>query len=112
MEEDTETPGQSVQWGWTVMANVPAGHIDETTLLAARVNPFGAAQYEVACEIELGDGRRLPITIDVETAATLGRMLIEEAAISRKNSNDEYDAQMPRYADPRDDGNADEEVPF
>ena len=94
------------------LANLPAGHVNQTTLLTARIDPFGAAQYEVACEIELGDGRRLPITIDVETAAALGRMLIEEAAISRKNSNDEYDAQIPRYQASRDGEGAHDEIPF
>ena len=81
-----------------VVANRPAGHIQDRTLLSARVDPFADAQWEVGCEFELGDGRRVPITIDVETATALGQVLIAQAALSWKAGNDEFDAHRVRHA--------------
>jgi len=87
--------------------------VRETSLLAARVDPLGASQYEVGCEIELGDGSRIPLTIDVETATTLGRVLIAQAALSWRASDNEIDAHMRRH-DPsgRGGGEADDDLPF
>jgi len=97
-----------------VEAKVSAGHVRETSsLLAARVDPFGASQYEVGCEIELGDGRRIPLTIDVETATTLGRVLIAQAALSWRASDAEMDAHMRRYErSARASKEAEDDLPF
>ncbi len=81
-----------------VATKVRAAHVRETTLVAARIDPFGASQYEVGCELELGDGSRISITIDVDTATTLGRILIAQAALSWKAGDNEIDAHMRRYA--------------
>jgi hypothetical protein len=80
-----------------VVANRAAQHVRETALLAADVNAFSAAQWEIGCELELGDGNRIPVTIDVETATALGQALIAQAALSRQASNAEFDSQMSRY---------------
>jgi hypothetical protein len=61
-------------------------------LLAAHLDAFSAAQCEIGCELELGDGSRLPITIDVETATMLGQALVAQAALSRHASNTEFDS--------------------
>ena len=96
-----------------VVAYRAAGHIHEKTLLAARVDAFAAAQWEVVCELELGDGRCVQITIDVDTAAALGLMLIARAALSRKASNDDFDAQLVRYMRRTGDSeDVDDEIPF
>lgn len=114
---EKESHEHGVHRGWTiqgseVVTDLPVGYGHASMLRAARIDPFGAAQWEIACELELSDGLHIPLTIDVATAATLGQTLIAEAAISRKHSNDEYDAQMPRYQPPRNGEDADDEIPF
>lgn len=80
-----------------VVAHRPAGHIEAKTLLAARIDPFAAAQWEVGCELQLGDGSRIPIVIDINTATALGQALIAQAAISTRESNAEFDWQASRH---------------
>ena len=95
-----------------VVAHRAPGHIRERTLLAATVNPLGV-QYEVGCELELGDGRHIPLAIDVETASALGQVLIAQAALSRKASNDEIDWHMARYARrTHDTEHTDDDIPY
>ena len=96
-----------------VEANRKPAYVRKTTLVAARVDPIGGSQYEVGCELTLGDGSRIPITIDVDTATTLGRVLIAQAALSWKAGDNEIDAHMRRYDRPaRTSEEADDDHPF
>lgn len=96
-----------------VEAKVSAAHVRQTTLVAARVDPFGASQYEVSCELELGNGNRVLVTIDVETATNLGRILIAQAALSWKAGDDEMDWHMKRHErSARNSEDVDDDLPF
>lgn len=96
-----------------VLANYDLADVCDSTLLAARVDPFGAAQWEVGCEFELGDGSCVAVTIDVATAAALGQALIVEATTSAKASDDEVDRHIRRHARcTRSSDDGDDELPF
>ncbi|MEJ7568470.1 MAG: hypothetical protein WKF41_09415 [Gaiellaceae bacterium] len=77
-----------------IATNLPPELISDTTLVSAHIDAFGAAQYEIRCDLELGDGTRLSTVIAVNTATAFGAALIGQAALSRESS----DAEIGHHA--------------